>query len=108
MTARHVASHLAAVTEGVSRLEPPAEDAAAVQRHYVEPLMRASRVLTEAAARTPLRARFAEVVVSLDEQMALFTDDDDHDFVVTYGLPQWWEPRTETWEPRRRDHGPTP
>jgi hypothetical protein len=70
--------------------------------------MRASQVLAEAAPRTPLRARIAEESASLDEKVALFTDEEDHDFVVTYGLPQGWEPRTGSWEPRGRDHGPTP
>lgn len=97
--AQRVATHLAAVTRDLEKLEPPVGDEAAVRKHYLEPLRGASEVLTEVASRVPLGSRFSETAAMLDSKIGLFSDADDYEFVVGYGLRQWWDGRNDEGAP---------
>lgn len=98
--ARSIASHLAAVVADLERLDPPEADAGDLEANYLAPLRLVSAALADAAASMPLRVPFAEAVKSMEEQVPLFPDDVDHNYVVDHGLPQWWLPKPEAWERR--------
>lgn len=88
------------MVDELSRLEPPEGDRDEIDRHYLRPLRTASAAAADLAERTPRGARSVPTVFAIDEMLTLYSDE-DHDFLVDYGLAQWWTPKTEAWEPRR-------
>lgn len=98
---RSVASKLTLVVQQLSELERPRGDAEEIELNYLEPLRRAERRATACARSLPLGTAQSDAMIAMDEALSLYTDE-QHEFVVRYGLPQWWLPRTEAWEPRRR------
>lgn len=101
--ARRIASGLEAVIDELKELQPPTEDADEIRDRYLTSLQRASSVFTERVAMEPPKSKLAEWLDETDTQMELFADDDDHAFVVQYGLRQWWLPKTSAWDPRYPD-----
>ena len=100
IVARKVAERLAAVVADLSELQPPVEDESEIRRRYLTPLKTASEAAADFARRTPRGSRFASTIALMGQHVVVWPDDSDHNFVVRYDLPQWWLPRTASWDPR--------
>ena len=88
--ARTTVARLTSVVSELRALEPPENDAADVERHYLAPLDRAAERLREFAATMPRRMKYIDWVTALDRLVWPPEDDDAHAFVVAYGLPAFW------------------
>jgi hypothetical protein len=102
--ARRTAARLSAVIEDLNRLQPPAADQALIERYYLAPLRFCSMCVSSFATEVHLGESVDETVRALDGLGPIYSDE-AHRFVVEYGLPQFWGPRTAAWEPR--DSPPT-